>query len=115
MTRTPRQHPSTERGLRAGTAIVTATDATVDPARETELVHGYRQMIESDQPDGLLRSELLRGQNGVWRIQTTWREMAALQAVRASGKPPAALALLDGLDAEHSHTWFTVADGFTAV
>jgi quinol monooxygenase YgiN len=115
MTQTPRQHPSTERGLRVSTAIVTATDATVDPARETELVDGYRQMIESGQPDGLLRSELLRGQNGVWRIQTTWRDMAALQAVRASGKPPAALALLDGLGAEHTHDWFTVADGFTAV
>jgi hypothetical protein len=56
----------------------------------------------------LQRSELLRGQEGAWRIQTTWRDVEALMAVRQRGKPPAAMALLDSLGAEHSHTWFTV-------
>jgi hypothetical protein len=96
------------------TPIVTATDATVAADREDDLLEGYRAMLEADQPDGMLRSELLRGPNGSWRIQTTWRDMVALQAVRASGKPPAALALLDSLGAEPSHSWFIVEDGFTA-
>ena len=94
--------------------VVTSTNATVAADRESDLIDGYRRMIEAEQPDGMLRSELLRGPNGVWRIQTTWRDMAALQALRASGKPPAALALLDGIGAEHTHDWFTVEDGFAA-
>ena len=94
--------------------VVTTTDATIAANREAELLEGYRRMLQADQPDGMLRSELLRGQNGSWRIQTTWRDMAALQALRASGKPPAALALLDSLGAEHTHGWFTIEDGFVA-
>jgi len=44
-------------------------------------------------PDGLLRTELLRGQNGRWRIQTAWRDGAALDAMRAASEAPAALRL----------------------
>jgi len=94
--------------------VVTTTDATIAADREVELLDGYRRMLQADQPDGMLRSELLRGQNGSWRIQTTWRDMVALQAVRNSGRPPAALALLDSVGAEHTHSWFIVEDGFTA-
>jgi len=69
-------------------------------------------MMEAPKPDGLLRSELLRGQAGLWRIQTTWRDRDAIIALRQSGKPPAALELLDRLGAEHSHGVFAVEESF---
>jgi len=94
--------------------IVTVVDATVPAAREAELLEGYRQMSESPKPEGLLRSELLRGQEGAWRIQTTWRDRESLMALRQSGVRPAALDLLDGLGAEHSHAVFTIEQGFEA-
>lgn len=88
--------------------VVTAIDAVVDPKREDDLLGGFQELNEAQKPDGLLRSELLRGQGGAWRIQTTWRDRDALLAVRNSGTPPAALALLDRLGAEHSHAVFSV-------
>lgn len=95
-----------------GAFVVTAVDATVDPAREAEFLEGYRQMIDADKPEGLVRSELLRGQGGAWRIQTTWRDLDTLLANRTSGKRPAALDLLERVGAEHSHTWFTVEQSY---
>jgi hypothetical protein len=92
--------------------VVTAIDATVDPSREAELLDGFRLLNEGDRPAGLLRSELLRGRDGAWRIQTTWQDMDALMAVRNSGKPPAALELLDRVGAKHSHAAFTVEQSY---
>ncbi len=94
--------------------IVTVVDATVASEREADLLDGYRRMMDAPKPDGLLRSELLRGQGGRWRIQTTWRDRDALIAVRMSGRPPAALELLDGVGAEHSHDVFSVEDSYQA-
>jgi hypothetical protein len=89
-------------------------DATIDPAREADLLEGYRALIAADQPDAILRSELLRGQDGAWRIQTTWRDMDSLRAVREAGKPHAAQLLLDSVGAEHTHAFFFVAESFQA-
>ena len=97
-----------------GAEIVTVIDATVDPAQEQDLVDGYRQLKEAPMPDGLLRSELLRGQGGHWRIQTTWRDRDSLIAIRKSGTPPAALELLDRVGVEHSHGVFEVAESYDA-
>jgi hypothetical protein len=93
-----------------GAHVITTVDVTLDPDIEDALLTGYRRMIDGERPDGLLRSELLRGMAGAWRIQTTWRDLDALMAVRSSGRPPAALELLESLGAEPSHAWFTVAD-----
>jgi hypothetical protein len=41
-------------------------------------------------PDGLVRTELLRGQDGTWRIQSLWRDRAALTAAREASERPAA-------------------------
>ncbi|HEY3408807.1 MAG TPA: hypothetical protein VGK53_11610, partial [Propionicimonas sp.] len=41
-------------------------------------------------PDGLERTELLRDSDGLWRIQTLWRDQQALDAMRAAPEPPAA-------------------------
>jgi hypothetical protein len=94
------------------TPIVTVVDARLDPAREAELLDGYRQMNGAVKPDGWLRSELLRGQDGAWRIQTLWRDLDCLIALRQSGVRPAALDLLERVGAEHSHAVFTVALSF---
>ncbi|MEI6622640.1 MAG: hypothetical protein WCP28_12110 [Actinomycetes bacterium] len=90
--------------------VVTVVDAQVDEGREADLLNGYRRMVGDDEPDGLIRSELLRGQDGAWRIQTTWRDLDAIIELRKSGKPHAASALLDGIGAQHSHAWFTVEE-----
>lgn len=95
-------------------AVVTTIDATVQTEREQDLLAGFVEMIQALKPDGLLRTELLRGQAGAWRIQTTWRDRDALMAVRNSGMPPAALALLDRLGAEHSHGVFSVEQSYNA-
>jgi hypothetical protein len=97
-----------------GAAVVTTVDATVPAGREQELVDGYLEMTAGDRPDGLLRSELLRGQDSTWRIQTTWRDREALLALRRSGRPPAALELLDRLGAQHVHQVFTVEQSLEA-
>jgi hypothetical protein len=92
--------------------VVTAVDASVDPDREADLVDGFRQLSQGDMPDGLVRSELLRGQDGAWRIQTTWKDIDSLMALRKGGKPHAAAELLDKIGAKHSHTWFTIEQSF---
>jgi hypothetical protein len=92
--------------------VVTAVDATVDPSREAELIAGFQSMIDEPTPDGLLRSELLRGQDGAWRIQTTWRDFDSLMALRRRGARHAAVELLDRVEAEHTHAWFTVEKAF---
>ena len=92
--------------------VVTIVDAIVDPAREADLLDGYRQMNAQPKPDALLRSELLRGQEGAWRIQTTWRDMDALVAARKSGLRPAALELIERIGAEHTHAWYTMEQSY---
>ena len=59
-------------------------------------------------PDGLLRTELLRGQHGTWTVQSVWRDRAALEAVRTSPEPPAAMELFRRIGADHSHEVFSV-------
>jgi len=88
--------------------VITTIDARIQPESEQGLLDGFRQINDGHKPEGLVRSELLRGQGGAWRIQTTWRNRDALMAVRNSGEPPAAMALLGRLGAEHSHAVFTV-------
>lgn len=87
---------------------LTVVSAQVSPEREADLIAGFQALLEGPMPDGLLRTELLRGQNGRWQIQSLWRDRDALMAMRAAGQPPAALALFERVGAEHSHEFFTV-------
>lgn len=89
--------------------VLTEVSATVDPRRENDLRASFRELLESAAPDGLLRTELLRGPAGQWRIQTLWRDPAALDAMRAAGDPPAALTLFRSFGAEPSLTILQVA------
>jgi hypothetical protein len=88
--------------------LVTAAEGAVPPEREQELVDGFRDLVAPPLPDGLLRSELLRGQDGRWRIETRWRDREAIMAVRASGGGPAAQALFESLGVKPSHEFFVV-------
>ena len=88
--------------------ILTIVTATVDANRETELTTGFRELMTSSLPEGLIRTELLRGQNGTWRIQSLWRDRAALVAVRTKAEHPAALELFRSVGAGHSHEVFSV-------
>lgn len=91
--------------------ILTEVSADVEPGREPELLAGFRELVSSEVPDGLLRTELLRGGDGRWRIQTLWRDRAALDAMRAGAEPPAAPTLFRSVGAEPSLTILTVELG----
>jgi heme-degrading monooxygenase HmoA len=82
--------------------------ATVEADREAELTTGFRNLMARPLPEGLIRTELLRGQHRNWRIQTLWRDRSALEAMRTSPEPPAALELFRSVGADHSHEVFSV-------
>ncbi len=94
--------------------VLTDVRAEVDPGREDDLVAGFRELVRSAVPDGLLRAELLRGAEGHWRIQTLWRDRAALDAMRAGSAPPAAPALFRSVGAEPWLEIFEVASDHRA-
>lgn len=82
--------------------ILTEVTASVDPDREAELLDGFEKLLASPLPDGLLRTELLRGAERRWRIHSLWRDREALEAMRASGEPPAAPQLFKNVGADPS-------------
>jgi hypothetical protein len=47
----------------------------------------------------------------MWRVETLWRDRAALESVRTSGEPPAALELFRRVGADHAHDVYFVAVG----
>lgn len=87
---------------------MTAVSAEVPAEREAEFLDGYRALNETSKPEGILRTVLLRRRDGVFVIQTVWRDRDALMAARDPNTPPPALALLDRLGASHSHDVLTV-------
>ncbi len=91
---------------------MTSVSAVVPADREDALVEGYRSLVAGDKPEGLLRSELLRGQDGRWVIQTVWRDRAAIMAARSSGEPPAALRLLQRVGAESVHDVLAIEEQY---
>ena len=92
----------------ADAPCLTAVSLEVPAGREADLVAGYRELIAGARPEGLLRSELLRGREGRWVIQTLWRDRDAVLAARASGTPPLAVLLADRVGTEHTHDVLTV-------
>jgi quinol monooxygenase YgiN len=97
-------------GTRMNQRLITSVSAVVEPERETELTSGFRELVDGTMPAGLLRTELLRGQNGTWRIQSLWRDREALMAARDSAEPPAALELFRRVGADHTHEVFIVEE-----
>lgn len=80
--------------------ILTEVSATVDADREQDLVNGYHKITAGNIPEGLVRTELLHGQDRQWRVQTVWRDREALEAMRANPEPPAALKLFKSVGAD---------------
>jgi len=91
--------------------ILTEVSAVVAEDHEDDLLAGFAALMDQQLPDGLLRTELLRGADGAWRIHSLWRDRAALDAMRASAEPPAAPALFRRVGADPTLSILVVADG----
>ena len=94
--------------------VLTEVTASVDPTREDDLIAGFQGLLRSAVPEGLLRTELLHGPEGHWRIQTLWRDRAALDAMRAGSQPPAAPALFRSVGADPTLMVLDVTAGHSA-
>lgn len=68
--------------------VLSEVSATVSADREGEFLAGFEELVSLPRPDGLLRTELLRGPDGEWRVQTLWRDLEALAATRVTPEPP---------------------------
>ena len=91
--------------------VLTVVAATVEEDAHDHVVRGFRELLTGSMPDGLIRTELLRGPEGRWCIQTLWRDQAALDAMRAGPEPPAAPALFRTVGSEPSLViWEVVSD-----
>lgn len=88
--------------------VLTEVSATVDASRVNDLLVAFDELLRQPTPDGLVRTELVEGDDGHWRIQTLWRDREALMAMRASGEP-AAPALFRSVGAEPSLSVLHVA------
>jgi hypothetical protein len=88
--------------------VLSEVSGMVAPEREYDLVAGYREVVGRPLPAGLIRTELLRGPDGRWRIQSLWRDRAALDAVRASPKLRLAPQLFKEVGAEPELVIFEV-------
>jgi hypothetical protein len=89
--------------------ILTEVGAVVAPEREADLLAAYQQVLARPLPDGLLRTELLQGADGQWRIHTLWRDQASLDAMRTSAEGPIAPRLFREAGADPHVAWFQVA------
>ncbi|WP_354643251.1 antibiotic biosynthesis monooxygenase [Kitasatospora camelliae] len=86
--------------------VLSEVSGHVAAEREEAFVDSYRTLVAGPLPDGLIRTELLRGAAGSWRIQSLWRDLAALQAVRSDPKMAAAPRLFREAGAEPQLTVF---------
>ncbi|RKT05622.1 hypothetical protein BX286_3626 [Streptomyces sp. 3211.6] len=94
--------------------VLSEVSGVVAAGREADLVAAYRELVSHPLPDGLIRSELLRGQDGVWRIHTLWRDRAALEAVRNVPGDAPAPRLFREVGAEPALAVFEIAVHLTA-
>lgn len=73
--------------------VVTIAAADVAPERADALRAAYEALVAGGLPDGIVETSLLRGEGDEWMVVTRWRNRAALNNMRASGEPPAAIVL----------------------
>ncbi|MFI5529788.1 hypothetical protein ACIA8O_14735 [Kitasatospora sp. NPDC051853] len=86
--------------------VLSEVSGVVGPDREAQLVTSYRELVAGELPRGLIRTELLRGPGGRWRVQSLWRDKASLEAVRADPKLAAAPRLFREVGVEPELTVF---------
>ena len=80
--------------------ILTIVTANVDEGRAQDLTAAYEMLLAGDLPDGLVETQLLGDGKGHWAIHSLWRDLAALDAMRAAPDPPAAPALFRRFSAQ---------------
>ena len=80
--------------------VMTEVSAIIPADRADDVPAAFAELAQRPLPDGLLRTELLAGREGEWKIQSLWRDQATLDAMRAGAEPPAAPALFRRLGAE---------------
>ena len=80
--------------------IMTEVSAVVAADRADDVPVAFDEVLQRPLPDGLIRTELLAGRDGERKVQTVWRDQAALDAMRAGPQPPAAPAMFRQLGAE---------------
>ena len=74
--------------------FVTIVEGSVEAAREDDLRSAW-EALTTVLPAGFIESSLLRAEDGTWRIVSVWESQEAVMAMRASGEPPAALAMFE--------------------
>ncbi|MEY9849574.1 antibiotic biosynthesis monooxygenase [Streptacidiphilus sp. MAP5-3] len=95
--------------------VLAEVNAKVAAEHEDRLIAAYRRVLARPLPDGLIQTELLRGPDGSWRVQTLWRDRAAMDAERASSEGTAAPRLFHEIDAAPEFAVFeVVAEWITA-
>lgn len=82
--------------------IMTEVSAMVPDNRADEVVAAFEELLRAPMPDGLVRTELLRGRDGRWSINTLWRDQDALDGMRIGTTTAAAPALFRKFGAEPS-------------
>jgi hypothetical protein len=80
--------------------VVTEVIANVSGEHADDVPGAFAELLQQPLPEGLLRTELLCGRDGEWRIQSLWRDQAALATMRAGTEPPAAPTLFRRLGAD---------------
>lgn len=73
--------------------IVTTAEATVEEAREADLLAAWAEVTAGPLPEGLVESTLVQSEGGKWRIHTVWESRGAIEKMRATTDTPAAIAM----------------------
>jgi len=92
--------------------VLTVLEARVQPRRVPDLLRAFEEAKISAVPPFILRSFLLRSDQDpdVWRIMTVFRSREELDAMRASGQTPRAVAMFRAAGAEPTFSLFNIAD-----
>lgn len=90
--------------------VLTVLEAHVAPERVDALEAAYTAP-DVPRPSGFVRSALLRSRANptLWRIQTLWESMEALERMRRSAGTPAGVLMFRAAGAEPTLTVFEVA------
>ncbi len=88
--------------------VLTVVRAAVDQSQADELVAAYESLLADGLPEGLIETQLLGDGQGHWEIHSLWRDLAALDAMRAAPEPPAAPTLFRRFSGDPVLTIMTV-------
>ncbi|WP_042377349.1 antibiotic biosynthesis monooxygenase [Streptacidiphilus melanogenes] len=90
--------------------VLAEVNVSVEAEHEDRLIAAYHRLIARPLPEGLLQTELLRGESGRWRIQTLWRDRSSMDAMRSTSAGPSAPRLFREMNAQPEFEIFEVVD-----